>query len=114
MVAEDGELIIDDLAANDTDIDSTPLVVSSAGQSPFCTVLIAGGRVTFRPAKDFTGTTTFDYTVSDGVLSDLGTVTVTVTPVNDQPVTNLDVGTTPRDTAITFTNLTANDWDVED
>ncbi|MBK7196661.1 MAG: hypothetical protein IPH80_29640 [Myxococcales bacterium] len=40
----------------------------------------------------------FDYTVSDGALSDVGHVAITGTPVNDPPVAVDDVATTAEDT----------------
>ena len=43
-------------------------------------------QVEYRPAPDFDGTETFAYTVSDGVLTSRGVVTVVVTPVPDPPM----------------------------
>lgn len=40
----------------------------------------------YRPDADFAGGDAFTYTVSDGVSSDIATVTVTVTAINDPPV----------------------------
>ena len=52
------------------------------------TVAITGDEttVTYTPDDDFNGTDTFTYVVSDGELTDIGTVTVTVNAVNDPPV----------------------------
>jgi len=44
-----------------------------------------GETIDYAPAANFNGTEVFSYTLSDGVLSDTATVTVTVTPVNDAP-----------------------------
>jgi Bacterial cadherin-like domain/Bacterial Ig domain/Bacterial pre-peptidase C-terminal domain/Dockerin type I domain/GEVED domain len=53
------------------------------------TVSFADGKVTYRSAPDFNGTDRFFYLVTDSDPSDpktsRGTVTVTVTPVNDAP-----------------------------
>ncbi len=54
----------------------------------------SGGRVRFTPAANFHGTVVFNYTVTDGAVSSIGTVTVTVTPVNDPPVASDDAYTT--------------------
>ena len=104
------------LLANDTDPDSNPLTVIAASNATNGTAVSnANGSVTFTPAANFNGTAGFDYTVSDGLLTDIGHVTVTVTPVNDAPVAVDDTATTSEDTAITVTQTTmvANDTDVE-
>src|SRR5206468_1153341 len=61
------------------------------------------------------GTAGFDYTVSDGSLSDIGHVTITVTAVNDAPVAVDDTGTTATDLTFTFTqaDLKGNDTDAD-
>jgi hypothetical protein len=65
------------------------------------TVEISGNQVRYRPPNNFNGTDTFFYIVTDngfsGSVSDpqssLGTVTVTVRPVNDQPAVVKPFGT---------------------
>ena len=52
------------------------------------TVTLDVGTITFTPDANFVGTAGFDYTVSDGSLTDSGHVVVTVNPVNDAPVTH--------------------------
>jgi hypothetical protein len=42
----------------------------------------------FTPDSNFNGLASFDYTVSDGSLTDTGTVNITVNAVNDAPTTN--------------------------
>ncbi len=50
-----------------------------------------GAGVDYTPDKDFFGTDTFTYVISDGeTTSNTATVTVTVTPVNDAPVAGDD------------------------
>ncbi|MEM9247540.1 MAG: Ig-like domain-containing protein [Pseudomonadota bacterium] len=44
-----------------------------------------GDRFQFRPAPDFNGEVSFDYTISDGQTTARSTVTITVRPVNDPP-----------------------------
>src|SRR5436190_404947 len=78
-------------------------------------VLNGNGTVTFTPAPDFNGTAGFDYTVSDGSLSDIGHVTITVTAVNHAPVAVDDTGTTDENGAGIYTKdeLKGNDTDVD-
>ena len=73
--------------ANDTDVDGNTLTVASVTPAANGTAAPAGTAVTYTPKANFHGTDTFTYTVSDGSGgSAIGTVTITVTPVNDTPV----------------------------
>jgi hypothetical protein len=83
--AEDTPVTINVLA-NDSDPEPDDvLTVVSAGTPAHGTATTDGARITYKPALDFNGTDTFDYTVSDGVLTSQGHVTVSVTPVDDPP-----------------------------
>ena len=88
-VAVDDEAFIDaattanvliDVLANDTDIDGPSLTVSAAdttgSNGGSITVAADGSSLTYTPPPNFTGSDTFNYTVSDGEFSDTGTVTV--------------------------------------
>ena len=55
----------------------------------------------------------FSYTVSDGSLSDTGTLTFTITGVNDAPVANPDAAATAENDAVDI-DVLANDTDVDD
>lgn len=54
----------------------------------------------------------FNYTVSDGSLTDTGTLRITVVGANDAPVANPDVAATTQDHPVTV-NVLANDTDVD-
>ena len=86
------------------------------GPSNGTAALTSGSRteVTYTPNPNFSGQDSFTYTVSDGTLTgpDPGTVTVTVTAVNDAPVAVDDTGATNEDTAVDI-NVVANDTDAE-
>lgn len=103
------------LTANDTDIDSTILTVTAVGNAAHCTVSVSDGNVTFTPEPNFNGAATFEYTVSDGTLTDIGLVTVSVAAVDDAPSAVADALIGSEDTAQTIlgTALTANDTDIE-
>jgi len=109
---EDKSVTIDVLA-NDTDPDGDDLEVTSA-TSPDGTVDInADGTITFTPDQDFNGPTTIEYTVSDGNGgTDTATVTIDVTPVNDDPVGGDDSATTDEDTPVII-DVLSNDTDVD-
>ena len=80
VTTEDTAVVID-VVANDTDIDGDTLSVTAFTTPSNGTVIASGNAttVTYTPDAGFTGTDSFDYTVSDGTDTDTGTVTVTVT-----------------------------------
>jgi len=102
---------------NDTDPDGDQLsawVVS--GTSHGTLTLNANGSFTYTPAADFNGTDTFTYRASDGTLdSNLATVTITVTAINDAPTAAADADSTAEDTALTVAapGLLSNDTDPD-
>jgi VCBS repeat-containing protein len=64
-------------------------------------VVNADGTFSYTPATDHFGTDTFTYRLSDGPLeSNLATVSLTITPVNDAPVVADVQATTAEDTAL--------------
>ncbi len=68
----------------DTDPDGDTLSVESATDPAHGTTAVnAAGTVTYTPDAGYTGTDAFDYTVTDGELTDTATVTVTVTEACD-------------------------------
>ncbi|HSC82698.1 MAG TPA: tandem-95 repeat protein, partial [Pseudomonas sp.] len=101
---------------NDTDADSPSL---SAVAGTFTTtqggtlVLTASGNYTYTPPTDFTGADTVSYTVTDGTRNDSGTLTLTVTPVNDAPVAAND-STIVAEGGSVLINLAGNDSDPDD
>ncbi|WP_162806225.1 beta strand repeat-containing protein [Sphingosinicella terrae] len=54
----------------------------------------------------------FSYTVSDGSLTDTGTLTITIGGLNDAPVANADAASTGENAAI-LVDVLANDTDVD-
>src|SRR6185369_11777089 len=120
--AEDTVLVVNaasGVLANDSDVDGPSLSVSAA------TVATAqGGSITFAadgsysytPAANFAGVDTVAYTVSDGTLSDSGTLSITVSAVNDRPQAQADTATTAEDTVLVVnaaSGVLANDSDVD-
>jgi hypothetical protein len=71
------------------------------------------GVCTYTPNANYNGSDSFVYTISDGHGgSDTATVTITVTPVNDDPNAVNDALTTPANTAGQV-NVLANDTEVD-
>ena len=83
-----------DVLANDTDVDGDSLSVSNVGAAGHGTATKnADGTIKYVPDADYSGSDSFDYTVSDGNGgTDTATVSVTVTPVNDPPTVTLTSG----------------------
>jgi Bacterial Ig domain/Cadherin-like domain/PKD domain/Metallo-peptidase family M12B Reprolysin-like len=101
--------------ANDYDPDWNKLTVKSVTQpSGGSAVINRSESVTFTPAQNYAGTTSFQYVVSDGTgLESTATVTVTVT--NAAPTPRNEILSAPEDTAIGYSawNLLANDTDPD-
>ena len=115
---EDTPFTTQDVLANDDDGGDGPvaLSVSSADlSSAFGGVVADNGNGTFdySPPADFNGVDTFSYTVTDGLDTDVATVSVTVTAVNDAPVAVNDSESTTVDTFITTANVLTNDTDID-
>jgi VCBS repeat-containing protein len=100
--------------ANDSDPEGAPLTITGTSTTNG-TAVISGTNVIFRASTNFNGIAVFTYTVSDGTNSATASVTVSVTPVNDAPVTVNENYTTPEDVPLTIAapGILANDTDVE-
>ena len=112
---EDAPVVIRVLA-NDTDPDGDTLVLGAYTQGAHGAVTVnPDGTLTYTPNADYNGTDTFTYTVTSANLSDIGTVTVTITPVNDAPVATDDTATTNEHTHLVLAPniLLANDTDPD-
>ena len=113
VVDEDASVTVAVLA-NDSDIDEDVLSVSAASSAQGSVVITADSQVTFSPNADFNGEATVSYTVSDGNgATDTATITVTVNPVNDTPVTVDDTAAVEEDGSV-VTDVLANDSDIDE
>ena len=87
-VLEDALTTSIDVIANDTDVDLDDILsltaVSTSGTGTVA-INVDGVSVDYTPALNYNGIEEVTYTVSDGSLTSEGTLTVTVTPVNDAP-----------------------------
>ena len=100
---------------NDLDVEpgTTLTATLDAGPANGTVTLAANGTFTYTPAVNFSGTDSFTYTASDGAaVSNVATVTIAVTGVNDAPVAANDTASTPEETAVSGTVL-GNDTDVD-
>ncbi|SFO78012.1 VCBS repeat-containing protein, partial [Chitinophaga sp. YR627] len=118
-VAEDNTLnvsVASGVLSNDSDADGDVLVSTLVTTANGTLTLNPDGSFVYRPNRDFNGTDGFTYQACDlsGACAQ-GTVTITVTPVNDAPIAVNDYFTRAEDTVITFppSVILANDIDVD-
>ncbi len=113
---EDTPLTTVYVLTNDTDIDGDSLSISgtySTSVSGGTVVDNGNGTFNYTPALNFNGSDSFNYTVTDGSLTDVGTVTITVSNTNDAPVAAVDSYTTDEDVVLVETSVLGNDTDTE-
>jgi VCBS repeat-containing protein len=99
---------------NDTDIDSPTLTGVKVGNpNNGAVTLNANGSFTYTPNANYNGADSFTYKANDGTNdSNVATVTITVTPVNDAPSAVNDDAETPENVPVDV-DVLANDMDVE-
>ncbi len=114
-VSLDEDTTIDiDVLANDSDEDGDPITAAVLTQPAHGTATLnANGTIHYVPTHDYNGQDSFTYRLTDAVGgSAVGTVRITVRPVNDAPVANDDTSTADEDTIVAG-SLVANDTDVD-
>jgi hypothetical protein len=106
-----------DVLFNDSDPDGDPLtiVAKTNGTKGVVTVTGASTGLTYKPNANANGPDTFTYTIGDGNgWTAVGTVSVTITPVNDAPIAHADVSlTVPESAGARALAVLANDTDVD-
>jgi large repetitive protein len=112
-VDEDTPIVISVLS-NDMDVDEDAIILTgvTVPANGLLTVRL-DGSIIYIPNKDFHGTDTFDYSVSDGNGgTSTAKVTIVVKSVNDAPLAVNDAIVTDEDTPVKILPLT-NDIDVD-
>jgi len=97
-----------------TDVDNTTLTYSIVTQPEHGNLnLLSGNPLIYTPSKDYFGDDSFTFKANDGTAdSDIATVTITVTPVNDVPVAQDQTVETDEDVAKEIT-LVGTDVDLD-
>jgi VCBS repeat-containing protein len=119
-VAEDSPLSVPQpgVLQNDYDVDLDPLSVNLDTTTSHGTLsLNSNGSFIYIPNNNFNGQDTFTYYLNDGTTnSELATVTITVTPVNDAPKAYNESYNTLEDTLLTVAapGVLENDTDVDE
>ena len=104
---------VTNIVVHGTDVDSSNLVyaiLSNPTNGVLGVLNTNSGLVSYLPATNYNGGDSFTFTVYDGSLYATGTVSITVTPVNDAPVAVNQAVTTPEDTV---TNIVVHGTDVD-
>ncbi|HIF26242.1 MAG TPA: tandem-95 repeat protein [Micavibrio sp.] len=108
-------IITGNVLGNDSDPDGDVLsiepftIITSNGAT---VEMLANGSFTYTPALNYNGTDSFDYTLSDGELTDVATVELTVNAVNDDPTAQADAYAVNEDGVLSG-NVLTNDSDVD-
>ena len=90
-VDEDTGATLVDVLANDTDVDLDSLTLLNPAANQGGLVSVVDNKLSYQPLPEFSGVETVFYEVQDGAGgSDVGSLTVTVNPVNDNPVATTD------------------------
>ena len=111
-ILEDSAATIISVLGNDSNVTGGTVSVVSAPLLGTATVN-ADGSISYTPRLNANGTDTFTYTVTVGTqVSNEGSVTVTISPVNDAPVANPDSRTAIANLAATLIVL-SNDTDAD-
>ncbi|CAF0787684.1 unnamed protein product [Rotaria sordida] len=115
---EDTPVVIE-VPDNDTDpeggLDTTSVTIIDPPNHGTVVVDTTTGDITYTPDPNYNGPDTLIYSICDQgmpVLCDTAMVIINVTPVNDPPIANLDVTSTPEDTPVPI-NVPVNDTDVD-
>ncbi|MEN9348070.1 MAG: hypothetical protein RLZZ77_1581 [Bacteroidota bacterium] len=133
-LSEDGANGIVAILGNDTDAEGNPTVPTN-GTGTFSidldlttvglqtslstadgawTYTPGSGIVTFNPANGYSGTSSITYQLCDpSAACDNALITFVVGSVNDAPIANDDIASTPEDTPITISNILSNDSDED-
>ena len=102
---------------NDTDdsgIDISTLSIESDVSNGVLS--LSNGIVNYTPNNNYNGTDQFSYTVKDnaGLESNIGTVDINISPVNDLPVAAIDTFSVAYNSFSNSLNLLSNDTDIDD
>jgi len=113
-VNEDTSNVVIDVQANDSDGDGETFITTIISSTMMVDTL-NGDSIIVTPPADFTGVQLVGYKICDtSGLCDTAIVTVTVLPINDAPVANIDYVAINQDTTNVGIDPLANDTDIDD
>jgi len=91
-----GTAVTTGVLSNDNDVDGDALTISSMTNPPNGSVTKnSGGTITYKPNTGFVGTDSYQYTISDGALTDTAKVTISVSDTAPPPPSGSDCSDIP-------------------
>ena len=97
-----------------TDVENDPLTYSIDTDPTNGTASVSGHKITYTPDTNFAGTDSLKWIANDGALnSAAGTITFTVTNINDLPTTSDATATTDEDATTFDITLSSSVTDVD-
>lgn len=97
---------------NDIEPDGQTLTITGKTNGTKGSVaIISGANLRYTPNTNVYGSDSFTYTISDGISTDTATVTVTINPVNDNPIARNDTYHNINKNVWTTLNVLVNDSD---
>ena len=113
-INEDSGSVIIDVQANDSDGDGDSFTTTIISSQMLADTL-NGDSIMVTTATDFTGVRVVVYKICDALgLCDTANVTITILPINDAPIANIDTVIIPQDTTNVGIAPLLNDTDVDD
>jgi len=112
-IAEDSGTTTLDVLANDYDVDGDNVSVSGIREHPAhgtAVIALDGLGINYTPAENFTGTDTFNYSITGGGRG--ATVIINITPVEDAPLAHDDSVAIDEDSSVIIEVL-SNDIDAD-
>ena len=97
---------------NDEDAEGDFLEIIDVGSaSNGMAVYDEEGGIVYTPNPDFSGSDSFTYTISDGEFTSMATVSVTVNPINDDPIITTEQDQTVPENTTDVVSIVATDVD---
>ena len=112
---EDSSVTIN-VVSNDSYITNAPIVVTATNGSSGTTTLAESSpeQVVYTPDPDFNGSDSFSYTIIQGDKTSSADVSVTISPVQDDPVINISSSISTPENVLSVTTISISDVDDDE